>query len=89
MEKACMRLKDSTRLIAEIADSVGYINQFYFAKEFKRLIGTTPTEYRNNPHELKIFNYKKAVPNLKKKFVNQLYAYETDITRNLTLNEEE
>lgn len=89
MEKACMKLKNSTRPISEIADSVGYLNQFYFAKEFKRLIGTTPSEYRNNPRELKMFNYKKEVPQLKKKFVNQLYAYESDITRKLIVNDEE
>ena len=54
--------------------ATGYANQFYFAKEFRRIIGKTPSEYRregggerkslqlsdqkNQPGSV----YKKAVP---------------------------
>lgn len=69
--KACIRLRDTTQTIAEIAEAIGYINQFYFAKEFKRLTGLTPTQYRNCPVELKLFEYRLPVPELERKFSSQ------------------
>jgi AraC-like DNA-binding protein len=44
---------------------VGYTNQFYFAKEFKRLTGMTPSEYRKNPQPRDLFSYRTFVPTLK------------------------
>lgn len=67
LEKACMRLKSTTQSVMEIAESVGYANQFYFAREFKRLVGSTPTEYRRNPDVTAIFSYRAFVPTLKEK----------------------
>ena len=46
MEKACKRLKTTDQSIQEISEMVGYANPFYFSKEFKRLIGMPPSEYR-------------------------------------------
>lgn len=69
IEKACTRLKSSMQSVLEISESVGYTNQFYFAKEFKRLTGMTPSEYRKNPQSRgDIFSYRSFVPTLKKQF---------------------
>lgn len=65
IEKACVRLKSTSLSVQEIAESVGYSNQFYFAKEFKRLTGMTPTTYRNNPYLSEVFSYRLFVPTLK------------------------
>jgi len=78
MEKACMRLKTSSQSLLEIAESVGYMNQFYFSKEFKRLTGMTPSEYRKNPNLSQVFSFHRYVPKLKEK-------YEVD---NLSLSDE-
>ena len=47
---ACLELvqclKSTGLSIKEIAYRLGYCNQFYFSKEFKRVVGKTPTEYR-------------------------------------------
>ena len=65
IEKACMRLKSTSRSVADIAESVGYANQFYFAKAFKQLIGMTPTEYRRNPYFTEVFSYRSFLSTLK------------------------
>lgn len=46
MEKACRLLRSTRQTVQEIAEAAGYANQFYFAKEFRRIVGKTPTEYR-------------------------------------------
>lgn len=46
IEQACTLLRETSRQISEIADAIGYGNQFHFAKEFKRITGVTPTQYR-------------------------------------------
>lgn len=68
-EKACARLKSTSQSIQEVAESVGYANQFYFAKEFKRLIGTTPSSYRKDPVAVNadIFAYRSFAATLKEK----------------------
>ncbi len=67
IEKACMRLKSSGQSVLEIAESVGYSNQFYFAKEFKRLTGVTPSEYRKTPQRSELFSYRTFVPTLRER----------------------
>jgi len=69
IEKACMRLKSTNQSVLEIAESVGYLNQFYFSKEFKRLTNMTPTEYRKNSDLCQIFSYRSFVPTLEDGFV--------------------
>ncbi len=64
IDKACMRLQLSSQSVLEISESVGYTNQFYFAKEFKRLTGLTPSEYRKNPQPRDLFSYRTFVPTL-------------------------
>ena len=47
IDKACLLLKNSNLTIADISNSVGYNDQFVFSKQFKRIMGTSPSKYRN------------------------------------------
>lgn len=40
------RLLESADEIKEIAEQVGYLDQFYFSRDFKRYTGHSPSEYR-------------------------------------------
>ena len=46
LNKACSLMKSQNLSIAEIACSVGYSDQFLFARTFKKFIGVSPTEFR-------------------------------------------
>ena len=46
MTKAGKLLKDSNSYIKEVAISVGFEDQLYFSRLFKRYYGMTPSEYR-------------------------------------------
>lgn len=46
MRKATSLLKDPNLSVEAVASSVGYRDQFHFSKEFKKNVGTSPTEYR-------------------------------------------
>ena len=49
MQKSC-RLLDKTDLSVEkIADRVGYQDPYHFSRMFKKVIGKSPTEFRNRP----------------------------------------
>lgn len=48
LQKAQLLLKNSTDPIGEISWSCGYSDQNYFSRIFKKNIGLTPTEYRQN-----------------------------------------
>lgn len=48
LQKAQLLLKNSNQSIGEIAWNCGYIDQNYFSRIFKKYIGLTPTEYRQN-----------------------------------------
>ncbi len=47
MEKALVLLRDSTNKIYTISSSVGFQDEKYFSKQFKRYYGATPKDYRN------------------------------------------
>ena len=47
IERACALLRETVQPISEVAELVGYSDQFHFAKEFKRITGVTPSEYRS------------------------------------------
>jgi AraC-like DNA-binding protein len=64
MERACRALRKTSDSIAEIAEAVGYANQFYFAKEFKRLTGMTPSQYRNSNVNVEIKEFASMTPPL-------------------------
>lgn len=46
IEKAKQLLSDPRYQIADISDKVGYSNGNYFGKSFKKLVGLSPSEYR-------------------------------------------
>ena len=45
ISEACSLLKNSSLSIAEIAVSVGFFDQFYFSRVFKRAKGMPPSKY--------------------------------------------
>ena len=45
IDEACALLKTSTLSIAEIAVSVGFFDQFYFSRVFKKNVGVPPSRY--------------------------------------------
>ncbi|MEH7224692.1 response regulator [Bacillus sp. JJ1566] len=53
MEKAKELLENRDLKIYEIANHVGYQNEKYFSKLFKKLIGVRPNEYRNKKVKVK------------------------------------
>jgi AraC-like DNA-binding protein len=46
MDLACRLLASSTRPVAEIATRVGFTDEAYFARRFRKMHGVTPTAYR-------------------------------------------
>lgn len=52
LSKAKNLLLDSNYNICEIAAMVGYDNPLYFSHIFKKYIGVTPTEFRNNSQNI-------------------------------------
>lgn len=48
LQKAQLKLKNSTQTIGEISWECGYTDQNYFSRIFKKNIGLTPTEYKQN-----------------------------------------
>jgi len=48
MQHACMLLSLSFVTIREISYSLGYEDQYYFSRIFKRTIGVSPAQYREN-----------------------------------------
>ena len=50
-------LRSTQQSVQEIAEAVGYANQFYFSKEFKRIVNMRPTEYRKSSGEIEIFTW--------------------------------
>ncbi len=47
MARACELLLMTSRGVAEIAESVGYPDPFYFSRQFRTVHGTSPTTYRD------------------------------------------
>ena len=43
---SCSRLVFSHKALAEVASEVGFADQSHFAKEFRRFLGESPSEYR-------------------------------------------
>ncbi len=47
LEFACGLLKETKMAVADIAETSGFTNYFYFARQFKKHFKQTPTEYRD------------------------------------------
>lgn len=48
IEKACELLSGSDRKIIDISELVGYENQRYFSQVFRKMMGQTPSEFRES-----------------------------------------
>ena len=53
MKLACRRLIEGDSKVSEVASSVGYENQLYFSRIFKRYLGVSPSEYRGRTSLIK------------------------------------
>lgn len=47
MQRACSLLRGSSIPIAQVSEKVGYQNVEHFTRQFKKIYGCTPSEYRN------------------------------------------
>ena len=47
IKKACELISESDLNIGEVAEAVGYSDQLYFSRIFKKRMGVIPSEYRN------------------------------------------
>ncbi len=54
MKQACRLLKTTDLYIYEVAQSLGYTDQYYFSRIFKKVVGISPKEYKNS----ELFHYK-------------------------------
>lgn len=50
MQEACKLLKSTDLYIVEISQELGYDDQYYFSRIFKKVIGVSPKEYRNGSY---------------------------------------
>lgn len=50
MQEACKLLKSTNLYIVEIGQKLGYDDQYYFSRIFKKVIGVSPKEYRNGDY---------------------------------------
>ncbi len=50
LNRACELLSQSDLSIGKISESVGYADQLYFSRIFRRNIGVTPSRYRKSRH---------------------------------------
>lgn len=48
MREACSMLRSSEMYVYEIAERLGYKDQYYFSRIFKKVVGMSPKEYKNN-----------------------------------------
>ena len=48
MKRACQLLRASDNYIYEIAQKLGYSDQYYFSRIFKKMVGMSPREYRES-----------------------------------------
>ncbi|MEL7487667.1 MAG: AraC family transcriptional regulator, partial [Pseudomonadota bacterium] len=46
MERGCDLLTDTALTVREIADALGYCDEYHFSKQFSKTIGWSPSEYR-------------------------------------------
>ena len=48
MREACRQLRSTDLYVYEIAQMLGYKDQYYFSRIFKKVVGVSPKEYRSN-----------------------------------------
>lgn len=54
MKEACKILRSTDLYIYEVAQKLGYTDQYYFSRIFRKVVGISPNEYRNSDY----FHYK-------------------------------
>lgn len=54
MKEACKLLRSTNLYIYEVAQQLGYQDQYYFSRIFKKVVGISPKEYKNSEY----FHYK-------------------------------
>jgi AraC-like DNA-binding protein/mannose-6-phosphate isomerase-like protein (cupin superfamily) len=47
IEAAAMRLIESNRSVSEVADEYGYSSLYFFSRQFRQVLGLSPTSYRS------------------------------------------
>ena len=50
MKQACSLLRSSEKYVYEIAQELGYSDQYYFSRIFKKVVGISPVEYRKSEY---------------------------------------
>ena len=48
MKRACQLLRASDSYIYEVAQKLGYADQYYFSRIFKKVVGMSPKDYRES-----------------------------------------
>lgn len=48
IQRACELLETTRMTVRDIAQSLGYDDQYYFSRVFKRIAGSSPTQYRDS-----------------------------------------
>lgn len=50
MQEACKLLKNTNMYIYEVSSSLGYEDQYYFSRIFKKVVGISPKDYKNGDY---------------------------------------
>lgn len=50
MQEACKLLKSTDYYIYEVSEVLGYTDQYYFSRIFKKTVGVSPKEYKNGDY---------------------------------------
>ena len=50
MKKACELLRTKDLYVYEVAQRLGYTNQYYFSRLFKKVVGVSPQEYKKSEY---------------------------------------
>ena len=68
MTKAVALLGDPNILIDTVATSVGYHDQFYFSKQFKKNVGMTPSMCRKRQAEDPGWKFRSPIDNVRQQY---------------------
>lgn len=50
MQEACKLLKSTDYYIYEVSSELGYTDQYYFSRIFKKVVGVSPKDYKNGDY---------------------------------------
>ena len=50
MQEACKLLKSTSMYIYEVSTKLGYTDQYYFSRIFKKVVGVSPKDYKNGDY---------------------------------------